>query len=107
MNFDVIFLRDAIAFLNGISEKARKKILYNIDKARRTNDVKVFKKLSGTDIWEFRCEYEGMQYRLLAFWVAETRRMVVSTHGFIKKDQKTPKKEIERAIEIKNKYLKK
>lgn len=42
----------------------------------------------------------GMAYRLLAFWDKEERSLVVATHGFTKKAQKTPKKEIERAEAI-------
>ncbi|MFD1003127.1 hypothetical protein ACFQ21_27625 [Ohtaekwangia kribbensis] len=30
-------------------------------------NIKFFKKLKD-DIWEFRTEYRGVQYRLLAFW---------------------------------------
>jgi phage-related protein len=65
--FTIIFLEEAKEFLKSLSEKARDKIIYNIDKAEQLNDSKLFKKLNG-EIWEFRANYQGLQYRLLAFW---------------------------------------
>lgn len=49
-----------------------------------------------------------MQYRLLAFWdkVNGTDTLVIATHGFIKKTQKTPSKEIAKAEEIRTRYFK-
>ena len=66
---------------------------------------KLFKKLEGTDIWEFRTKYDGIQYRLLAFWDTTTNSLVVATHGFIKKVQKTSKQQIKRAEEIRAIYF--
>ena len=43
--FEVIFLEEAIEFLQRLNEKDRNKIIYNIDKASYTNDPKLFKKL--------------------------------------------------------------
>lgn len=65
-----------------------------------------FKKLTD-DIWEFRTLYQGFQYRLLAFWdnTSTTDTLVVSTHGFIKKRSKVPDSEIQKAINIRTKYL--
>lgn len=67
----------------------------------------LFKKLDDTDIWEFRTQYGGIQYRLLAFWdkVNGTDTLVIATHGFIKKTQKTPPKEIAKAEEIRTRYF--
>jgi hypothetical protein len=44
---------------------------------------------------------------LLAFWDKETEAetLVFATHGFIKKVDKVPKNEIERAINIRTKYF--
>lgn len=59
------------------------------------------------DIWEFRTLYQGLQYRLLAFWdkTSATETFVVSTHGFVKKRSKVPDKEIQKAIQIRAKYF--
>jgi len=104
--FEVIFLEEAIEFLDELDDKARKKILYNIDKARYINDPKLFKKLTKL-IWEFRTLYEKKQYRILAFWDKEddTETLVVTTHGFVKKTSKVPKNEIEKAEEIRKIYF--
>ncbi|MEA1878519.1 MAG: type II toxin-antitoxin system RelE/ParE family toxin [Bacteroidota bacterium] len=46
--------------------------------------------------------------RLLAFWdkTENTETLVVASHGFIKKTQKTPKSEIEKAEKIRRQYFK-
>lgn len=75
--------------------------LFNIRKVRfGVKDIDLFKKLGDTDIWEFRTLYQGMAYRLFAFWDKENETLVVATHGLIKKTQKTPKKEIDKAKTI-------
>ena len=64
--FDVVYLEDAINFINSLNEKVRAKIAYNIFVSQRENNVELFKKLND-DIWEFRTKYNGMAYRLFAF----------------------------------------
>ena len=49
--FRVEFLDDAKEFLDGLDEKPRKKIVYNVWKSRSVNDNELFKKLQD-DIWE-------------------------------------------------------
>jgi len=104
--FEVVFLEEAIEFLDELDEKSREKILYNIDKARYVNDPKLFKKLTSL-IWEFRTLYQKKQYRILAFWDKEDdlKTLVVTTHGFVKKTSKVPKKEIQKAEEIRKNYF--
>lgn len=68
-------------------------------------DKELFKKLENTDIWEFRTLYNGNCYRLLSFWDTETEALVIATHGFQKKTQKTPRKEIEKAEAIRKEYF--
>ena len=67
-------------------------------------DTRIFKKLGSSDIWEFRAEYDGNAYRLLSFWDKSQRSLVIATHGFEKKTQKTPQNEIKHAEQIKNEY---
>ncbi|MCL8006998.1 type II toxin-antitoxin system RelE/ParE family toxin [Gelidibacter japonicus] len=104
--FDVVFLEEAIDFMSKLDAKARNKIYYNLDKAKFENDPKLFKKLAD-DIWEFRTLYQGIQYRLFAFWdkTDKTETLVLSTHGMIKKVSKVPKAEIERAMKIRAEYF--
>ncbi len=104
--FETQFLEEAHDFISGLDPKTVKKIFYNIDLAEHTNDPKLLKKLQ-QDIWEFRTKYAGLQIRLLAFWdkTDHTKTLVLATHGFIKKVDKVPKNEIDRAIRIKNEYF--
>lgn len=103
--FQTRFLEEADKFIAGLDPKARK-MFYNIDLAEQSNDPRLFKKLQN-DIWEFRTKFGGQQIRLLAFWdkETETETLVFATQGFIKKVDKVPKNEIERAINIRTKYF--
>ncbi|MCR8559199.1 type II toxin-antitoxin system RelE/ParE family toxin [Mucilaginibacter sp. BJC16-A38] len=105
--FDIIFLDDVFEFLKNLDKKHSEKILYNIRKAQIEQDHDLFKKLDN-DIWEFRTLFQGLQYRLLAFWDKTDAKstLVVSTHGFIKKRSKVPDNEIQKAKQLRNKYLK-
>ena len=100
------FLEEADKFIAGLDPKAAKKVFYNIDLAEQSNDPKLFKKLQ-KDIWEFRTKFGGVEIRLLAFWDKDkgTDTLVFATHGFIKKVDKVPANEIERAINIRKKYF--
>lgn len=104
--FRIDFLDDAKEFLDTIDEKSRKKIIYNIWKARSTNDKEWFKKLQD-EIWEFRTKYSKTYYRLFAFWDKTDKQdtIVVSTHGIIKKTDKVPKKEIDKAERLRQQYF--
>ena len=104
--FSVIYSEEVINFLNTLPEKAKAKVMFNVSKARYNQDPKLFKKLVGTDIWEFRTLYNGIQYRLLSFWDSDTNTYVITTNGFVKKTQKTPQKEIDRATAIREEYFK-
>jgi len=105
--FEVIFLEQAIDFMSKLGEKAKMKVYYNIDKAKLLNDPKLFKKLSG-EIWEFRTKYGGLEHRLLSFWDKEDKEqtLVLATHGIIKKTDKMPKADIEKAERIRAEYFK-
>lgn len=106
MNVKVIYLPEAHEFLKTIDNSAREKIIYNIKKIRLgVNDSTLFKKLKGTDIWEFRTLHSGNCYRMFAFWDTRTETLIVATHGIIKKTEKTPSKEIERAEALRKDYF--
>ncbi|MEZ4879675.1 MAG: type II toxin-antitoxin system RelE/ParE family toxin [Chitinophagales bacterium] len=107
-NFEVIFLEQALDFLENLDLKTREKIYYNIDRAKLGLDPKLFKKLTD-NIWEFRTKYGGIQYRLFAFWdkTNKTKTLVISTNGIIKKVNKVPKTEIAKAEKIRSEYFEK
>jgi phage-related protein len=104
--FETRFLKEADEFVAKLDKKSAKKVFYNIDLAEQTNDPKLFKKLN-KEIWEFRSLYLGNQNRLLAFWdkTEPTATLVLATHGFIKKGDKVPISEIEKAERIREEYF--
>ena len=99
--FKTKFLKEAEEFLASLDSKSARKLIYNIDLAEQTNDPRIFKKVQG-EIWEFRSRYLGSQHRLFAFWDKSDNAniLVFATHGIIKKSQKLPMKEINKAEEI-------
>lgn len=103
-NFDVLISDKAKAFIKSLDKKIQKKIAYNIQKARIVHDPKTLKKLNN-DIWEFRIRYEKIQIRLMAFWDPTKKSLFICSHGFVKKTQKTPNSEIEKALKFRKKYL--
>lgn len=105
--FETILLEEAFDFIKEQDEKTRKKILQNIRRAECYADAKLFKKLT-SDIWEFRTVYQGVQFRLLAFWDKESKSktLVIATHGFVKKTNKVDKRQIVRAEKARNTYFK-
>ena len=104
--FEIVFLEQSFEFLSSLDRKHYEKILYNIRKAQVNHDPELFKKLKD-DIWEFRTLYQGLQYRLLAFWDKSSaeKTLVISTHGFVKKSSNVPDNEIQKAIQNRTKYF--
>ena len=106
VRFSVQFLEEAKVFLDNLDEKAREKIIYNIRKVQVSNDKELFKKLTD-EIWEFRTLFNKTHYRLFAFWdkIGNTDTVVISTHGLIKRTDKTPQGELDKAERLRKLYL--
>jgi len=107
LNFDKVeFTEEAEGFLDNLDEKTRNKVYYNIRKAQHIQDENLFKKLDGA-IWEFRTLYNKQKIRLFAFRYRKgnIETVVITTHGIIKKTITIPRKEIEKAKQIRIKYL--
>jgi phage-related protein len=84
-------------FLDSLPAKAAQKIVWVLRLLEDMDRVPAsyFKKLVGTeDIWECRIQFGSNAYRIFCFFLDNS---VVLTHGFVKKSQKTPAREIERA----------
>ena len=103
--FDIEYLSEAIEFITNQETEVQTKIFYNISKAQLTKDPELLKKISGTEIWEFRTFYKGKKYRLFSFWDAKRRAYIICTHGIIKKTDKIPQKEIDKAEAIRKQYI--
>ena len=104
--FQVRLLEEANDFIDNLDEKTRNKVIYNIQKARFSNDNNLFKKVKD-EIWEFRTLFNRTHIRLFAFWdkTEKVETVVISTHGLIKKTDKTPVAELEKAEKIRKRYF--
>jgi len=96
-----------IDFLEKLSIKERALILKNIEKLieYKNNNFSLspkFTKKLKDDIFELKVELQNKTSRNLYFY--EKNQMIIFTNGFIKKSQKTPPKEIDKAIQIKEAY---
>jgi phage-related protein len=94
-------------FLDSLSVKVAQKIAWVLSLLEDLDVVpsSYFKKLVGTEeIWECRIQFGSNAYRIFCFFADNS--VVVLTHGFIKKSQKTPKSEIEKAEAYRRDFLK-
>lgn len=105
--FKLLLSEEADSFIRSLPIKVSDKIRTNIrriQKGERNNEL--FKKLEGSEIWEFRTLFNKTAYRLFAFWDTESEALVIATHGIVKKSQRTPAKEIAKAEKIRQLYFK-
>lgn len=102
--FKVVYSKEAIAFLDALEIRAREKVLLDINKSKYIIDSDGFKKLVGTNFWEFRTSFNRKQYRMISFWDREGEALVIATNGFVKKSQKIPTREIRKAERIRDLY---
>ncbi|MBP5340625.1 MAG: type II toxin-antitoxin system RelE/ParE family toxin [Prevotella sp.] len=104
--FRLLLTAEADHFLLSLPPKVADKIRYNIRRVQKgERDNEIFKKLGDTEIWEFRTLYNKIKYRLFAFWDTQNETLIIATHGIVKKTQKTPQKEITKALEIRKQYF--
>ena len=93
-------------FLDSLPSKIVQKITWvlNLLEEFEIITAQYFKKLKNTDnIWECRIKHGSNIYRIFCFFYKDS--VVVLTHGFIKKTQRTPKSEIKKAEKYKKDYL--
>jgi len=93
-------------FLDALPAKTAQKVVWVLKLIQELETVPstYFKKLEGTDdIWECRVQLGSNIYRFLGFFFQ--KGVIVLTHGFSKKSQKTPRSEIERAESHKKDFI--
>ena len=91
------------AFMTTLNEKEQEKIQYGLLLLKSQERLsKKFVKHIRNGIYELRTDYGGNIYRV--FFIFDDGQIVVLFNGFQKKTQKTPTKEIEKAIKIKEAY---
>lgn len=86
-------------------DKVKDKIIWTFDLIEEIPRVPetYLRYIENTDgLYEIRIQFGSDIFRIFCFF--DRGRLVVVTNGFQKKDQKTPKKEIERALKIKQEY---
>ena len=102
----IAYKENFINFYKSQDNKTQKKIEYVMDLVRFEQQVpgKFFKYLHETDgIYEIRVITRFKGIRILCFF--DKLNLVVLTNCFLKKTQKTPKKEIKLAESLKREYL--
>lgn len=86
-------------FINSLNANAKSKVINSLNLLEefglRAGANRV-QKLTGTDLWELRILGQD---NIRIFYVAITGKSFLLLHGFIKKKQKTDKKEIKIATE--------
>ncbi|HBA27461.1 MAG TPA: type II toxin-antitoxin system RelE/ParE family toxin [Nitrospinae bacterium] len=92
-----------IVFLDSLSIKERAKIFAYIEKLVELKNCGIHPKENlskhlDDGIFELRVSFENRISR--SFYFYELDKQIIFTHGFIKKEQKTPKSEIEKAKTI-------
>jgi phage-related protein len=94
-------------FLDSLPGKVAQKITWVLSLLEDLDVVpsSYLKKLVGTEeIWECRIQFGSNTYRIFCFFTENS--IIVLTHGLIKKTQKTPRQEIEKAETYRRDYLK-
>jgi phage-related protein len=96
-------------FIFGLSKKERAKIFETINYflGLKNENLLIKESLSKhieDGIFELRTSLRDKIARSLYFYQRGSK--IVITHGFIKKTRKTPRKEIERAKELREQYIK-
>ena len=90
-------------FMEALKPQEQKKIKYGL-LMLKTGDIipTKFVRSIRDGLFELRTEYEGNIFRV--FFIFDEGRIVVLFNGFQKKTQKTPQREIEKALKIMEEY---
>lgn len=93
------------AFLDTLPAKSAAKVVavFKLIEQQPTLSNRFLRKLKGTELFEVRVLSMKQAYRFPCFFAGD--KVVVLTHGFDKKTQKTPKAEIRRAERYREDYL--
>ena len=102
----IIFYKDYFQeFFDRQRDKVKDKIIWTFELLEELPRIPetYLKHMEGTDgLYEIRVQVASDIFRIFCFF--DQGRLVVLANGFQKKDQKTPRKEIEKALQIKQQY---
>lgn len=90
-------------FISSLDEYEKKKVHYILSLLQTEDRLPIkFIKLIRDGLYELRIQYNGNIFRI--FFIFDEGQVVVLFNGFQKKSQKTPEKEIAKALKIKEEY---
>ena len=102
----IIFYKDYFdEFFVKQRDKVKDKIIWTLELIEELERVPetYLKHIENTDgLYEIRVQQGSDIFRIFCFF--DQGQLIILANGFQKKTQKTPKKEIEKAIKIKNEY---
>lgn len=102
----IIFYKDYFdEFFVKQRDKVKLKIIWTLELIQELERIPetYLKHIENTNgLYEIRIQQGSDIFRIFCFF--DEGQLIILTNGFQKKTQKTPKKEIERAIKIKNDY---
>ena len=112
MKDSIIRTREVLFFENYFEDffvqqkpKVKEKIIWTLSLLQELSVIpkKYLKHIEGTNgLYEIRVQYAGEIFRIFCFF--DFGKLLVIMHAIQKKTQKLPRREIERAIQIKKKY---
>ena len=107
MNREIIFHKEYfIEFYKTLDINVKSKFQYVFELIKQVEMVpkKFLSPMTGYEgLFEIRVEYQSNIYR--AFCCFDKGKLIIVFNGFQKKSQKTPKKEIEKAMKLKKEYF--
>lgn len=107
MNREIIFYENHfIEFYQVQDDKVKEKIKYVFELIKQVEKVpeKFLKHLTNTNgLYEIRIDYQSNIYRI--FCCFDKGKLIVLFNAFQKKSQKTPNKEIAKALKLMEEYL--
>ena len=102
----IIFYKDYFEeFFEKQREKVKAKIIWTLELIQELDRIPEthLKHIENTDgLFEIRIQQGSDIFRIFCFF--DQGQLIILTNGFQKKTQKTPKKEIEKALKIKQDY---
>ena len=108
MNRQIVFHGNSfLDYYKILDNKVKEKIKYVLELIKQVERVpiKFLAPMTGFDrLFEIKVEFESNIYRI--FCCFDKGQIVVLLNAFQKKTQKTPKKEIEKAMKLKEEYFK-
>jgi phage-related protein len=107
VKYRVEILDTAIDFIKSLDNKMKAKVVRTIELLKDLGPslpLPHSKKLKGYDLYELRTKFSTNIVRM--FYFHSKGNLYIITSGYIKKDEKTDKNEIERAIRLKDHFRK-